>query len=109
MSRALRPEFCGALYHVTSHGDRGEAIHEDHEQFLEILGRVVPAFNWICHACCLMGEHYRLLIETLGGNLSKGTRQSNGVVTQASRHLAGRVWKRLNAGRAACLQACERE
>ena len=29
MSRPLRLEFCGALYHVTSRGDRREAVHED--------------------------------------------------------------------------------
>jgi hypothetical protein len=25
-------------------------------------------YNWICHACCLMDNHYPLLIETPGGN-----------------------------------------
>ena len=87
MSRPLRLEFCGALYHVTSRGDRREAIYEDdedRERFLEILGRVVAEFNWICHAYCLMGNHYHLLIETPDGNLSKGMRQLNGVFTQAS-------------------------
>lgn len=29
MNRPLRLEFCGALYHVTSRGDRREAVHED--------------------------------------------------------------------------------
>ena len=93
MSRPLRLEFCGALYHVTSRGDRREAIYEDdedRERFLQILGRVVLDFNWICHAYCLMDNHYHLLIETPDGNLSKGMRQLNGVFTQASNRRHGR-------------------
>ncbi|HET9032971.1 MAG TPA: transposase [Dokdonella sp.] len=87
MARPLRLEFAGALYHVTSRGDRREAIFEDdadREQFLSVLADVVADFNWICHAYCLMTNHYHLLIETPDGNLSKGMRQLNGVFTQAS-------------------------
>ena len=94
MSRPLRLEFCGALYHVTSRGDRREDIYdddEDRERFLEILGGVVSDFNWVCHAYCLMDNHYHLLIATPDGNLAKGMRQLNGVYTQASnrRHRRG--------------------
>ncbi len=35
-----------------------------------------------CHAYCLMGNHYHLLLETPESNLSKGRRQLNGVYTQ---------------------------
>ena len=31
MVRPLRLEFAGAIYHVTSRGDRREAIYDDHE------------------------------------------------------------------------------
>ncbi|WP_423930987.1 transposase [Dokdonella sp.] len=41
-------------------------------------------FNWQCHAYCLMGNHYHLVIGTPDGNLSKGMRQLNGVFTQWS-------------------------
>ncbi len=87
MARPLRIEFCGALYHVTSRGDRREAIFEDDEDretFLSILGEVTDRFNWLCHAYCLMTNHYHLVVETPEGNLSKGMRQLNGVFTQAS-------------------------
>lgn len=87
MARPLRIEFSGALYHVTSRGDRREDIFEDDEDratFLNILAEVVDRFNWICHAYCLMSNHYHLVIETPDGNLSKGMRQLNGVYTQAS-------------------------
>ena len=87
MARPLRIEFNGALYHVTARGDRREAIYEDdedRERFLEVLAEVVERFNWICHAYCLMSNHYQLVVETPDGNLSKGMRQLNGVYTQAS-------------------------
>lgn len=87
MARPLRIEFDGALYHVTSRGDRQESIYEDdrdREIFFEVLAEVVGRFNWHCHAYCLMTNHYHLVIETPEGNLSKGMRQLNGVYTQAS-------------------------
>lgn len=87
MTRPIRIEFPGALYHVTARGDRREAIFDDdddRERFLDILGQVVGDFNWICHAYCLMTNHYHLVVETPNGNLSKGMRQLNGVCTQSS-------------------------
>jgi REP element-mobilizing transposase RayT len=87
MARPLRIEFPGALYHVTVRGDRQERIYEDdqdRERFLEILGEVITRCNWVCHAYCLMNNHFHLVIETPDGNLAKGMRQLNGVFTQAS-------------------------
>jgi len=87
MSRPVRIQFEGALYHITSRGDRREAIYKDDEDrsaFLKTLGEVTETFNWICHAYCLMTNHYHLVVETPDGNLSKGMRQLNGVYTQAS-------------------------
>lgn len=93
MARPLRIEFPGALYHVTSRGDRREAIFDDdddRETFLAVLAEVVDRFKWLCHAYCLMGNHYHLVVETPDGNLSKGMRQLNGVFTQASNRRHGR-------------------
>lgn len=86
MARPLRIEFPGAVYHVTSRGNARADIFEDdadREMFLKIIGQVVKRFNWLCHAYCLMDNHYHLLIETPEGNLSAGMRQLNGVYTQA--------------------------
>jgi len=86
MARPLRLEFEGALYHITSRGDRREDIYEsdrDRELFLKVLGEVCEGYNWVCHAYCLMSNHYHLLIETPDANLSKGMRQLNGVYTQS--------------------------
>jgi REP element-mobilizing transposase RayT len=85
MARPLRLEFAGALYHITSRGDRREDIYRDNgdrEQWLEILGQVCKRFNWIIHGYCLMSNHYHLLAETVDGNLSRGMRQLNGLYTQ---------------------------
>lgn len=47
-----------------------------------VLGTVVKKYNWLCHAYCLMDNHYHLLIETPDANMSFGMRQLNGVFTQ---------------------------
>ena len=85
MTRPLRIEFPGAIYHVTSRGNARAPIVEDdadRELMLETLSQVVERFNWICHAYCLMGNHYHLMIETPDANLTAGMRQLNGVYTQ---------------------------
>jgi len=86
MARQLRIEYPGAVYHVTSRGNAGHAIFADdgdRAAFLKVLQAVVGRFRWRCHAYCLMGNHYHLLIETPEPNLSRGMRQLNGVYTQA--------------------------
>ncbi len=94
MARPLRLEFEGALYHVTSRGDRQEDIYEDaadRSAFLSVLESVCDTYNWVCHAYCLMGNHYHLLIETPDANLSRGMRQLNGVYTQTFNRSHGRA------------------
>lgn len=85
MARPLRLEFSGALYHVTSRGDRREDIFlsdDDRDDWLAVLGIVCARFNWVVHAFCQMTNHYHLLVETVDGNLSGGMRQLNGLYTQ---------------------------
>ena len=86
MARPLRIEYPGAVYHITSRGNaRGMIFDDDHdrERFLKVFGTVVKNHRWLCHAYCLMGNHYHLLIETSEANLSHGMRQLNGIYTQA--------------------------
>jgi putative transposase len=45
--------------------------------FLDTLADVTLRYNWLCHAYCLMDNHYHLLIDTPDGNLSIGMRQLN--------------------------------
>jgi putative transposase len=94
MARRLCIEFAGALYHVTSRGDRREAIFEDDEdrgRFLGVLAEVVERYNWVCHAYCLMTNPYHLVVETVEGNLSQRIWNLNGVYGQASNRRHGRV------------------
>ena len=85
MARPLRIEYPGALYHVTVRGNQKNAIYyddTDRRAFLDVFTRVVDRCNWLCHAYCLMENHYHLVIETPEGNLSCGMRQLNGTYTQ---------------------------
>jgi hypothetical protein len=56
MSRPLRIELAGGLYHVTSRGDRREAIDrdaQDRTDGLAVLGAVCGRFNGRCHGAGL--------------------------------------------------------
>ncbi len=64
---------------------------EDREMFLEVLTLVIDRLGWVCHAWCLMTNHYHLMIETPKGNLSQGMRQLNGVYTQRFNRKYSRV------------------
>ena len=86
MARPLRIEYPGAVYHITNRGNDKKAIFkddQDRETFLKILAFVNKRYHWLCHAYCLMDNHYHLMIETPDGTLSLGMRQLNGVYTQA--------------------------
>ena len=94
MARPLRLELPGALYHVTSRGDRREDIYlndSDRQHWLGLLGQVCARYNWLCHAYCLMDNHFHIVVETVDGNLSAGMRQLNGVYTQWHNRAHGRV------------------
>jgi REP element-mobilizing transposase RayT len=85
MARPLRLEYPSAVYHITSRGNGRNPIFDDDRDrkgFLFTLDDVVQRYRWICHAYCLMENHYHLLIETPEANLSRGMRQLNGVYTQ---------------------------
>jgi len=78
-------EYEGAVYHITSRGNARESIfldEGDRARFLEVLADVVDRYDWICHAYCLMTNHYHLLIETPDAGLSQGMQLLNGVYTQ---------------------------
>jgi putative transposase len=85
MSRPLRIEFAGALYHVSARGNAGQSIFlkdGDRRQFLELLGREIGQHRWLCHGYCLLQDEYRLLIETPEGNLGRGIGRLNAIYSQ---------------------------
>lgn len=94
MARPLRIEFPHAVYHVTSRGNARQDIvanDRDRTQFLTLLAHVIDRYGWLCHAYCLMDNHYHLLIETPTANLSQGMRQLNGRYTQTYNRAHRRV------------------
>lgn len=85
MARPLRIEYPGAVYHLTTRGNARHAVFVDDKDriaFFKILTQAIVRFNWVCHAYCLMNNHYHLLIETVDPTLSRGMRHLNGVYTQ---------------------------
>jgi REP element-mobilizing transposase RayT len=81
MARKLRERFAGALYHATTRGVERRMIFlgdDDRKLFLALLDKVAAKYGWVIHAYCLMGNHYHLVVETPGGNISDGMRDLNG-------------------------------
>ena len=94
MARQLRLQFPGAVYHLTSRGNAGQAIFDDDRdrtRFLGLLAREVEQQRWRCHAYCLMGNHYHLLIETPEANLSRGMGRLNMAYAQGFNRRHGRA------------------
>src|SRR2546423_3306345 len=86
MSRPLRLEFPGALFHVTSRGNRKQAIfrdNADHELFLKLFGMAVERFAWIVLTYAMMTNHFHIVIQLTQTTLSKGLQWLNGCYSQA--------------------------
>ncbi|MDR3564758.1 MAG: transposase, partial [Negativicutes bacterium] len=84
MARKLRLEYPGAIYQVMNRGDRREAVfqdHQDRQRFLETLGEACQKTSWQIHACCLMDNHFHLVIETPQANLVVGMKGLLGTYT----------------------------
>ncbi len=89
MPRQLRREYAGALYHVTSRGNRDDRIFEDDEDrliFLRTLGEACGKAAWEVHAYCLMDDHFHLAMETPQPTLVAGMKWLLGTYT--ARHNA---------------------
>jgi REP element-mobilizing transposase RayT len=94
MTRPLRLEFEGALYHVTSRGDRREPIYEDDDdrrEWLAVLADGLDRFQATAYAYCLMGNHYHIVMQTYRPNLSRLMRHVNGVYTLRYNRRHGKV------------------
>jgi REP element-mobilizing transposase RayT len=85
MARPLRLHFPGGIYHVTARGNDRQPIFRDDDdcaRFFHVLASTATRYHVRCHAYCLMGNHYHLLLETPEANLSAAMRQLNGVYAQ---------------------------
>ena len=86
MGRPLRIEFPGAIYHITSRGDRQEPIFKDdvdREMLLDVVDRAMGRLDAEAFAFCLMGNHYHFVVHTRQANLSRLMRHINGEYTRA--------------------------
>ena len=84
MSRQLRIEYEGAIYHLLSRGDRREEIFRDdldRTAFLQTLARTCQKTGWQVHAYCLMRNHFHLVVETPEANLTVGMKWFLGTYT----------------------------
>jgi REP element-mobilizing transposase RayT len=80
MSRPLRLEFPGAIWHVTSRGNEKRDIvrdDDDRRRFVSLLAHTVLEHRWLLHAWVLMSNHYHLLVETPEVGLSDGVQWLN--------------------------------
>ena len=85
MSRPLRIQYPNAWYHVMNRGRRGEELFtckEDFNTFIDLLKDLVDEYKVNIAAYCLMSNHYHLLIQTPGANISRSMRHLNGIYTQ---------------------------
>jgi len=80
LTRGLRIEFEGALYHVTDRGmEKREIFTEtvDYRKFVAYLERCAEHFNLVIHGFCLIPNHYHLECETPNANLSRAMQWLN--------------------------------
>lgn len=78
MSRPMRIEYPGAVYHVQSQGNRNEPIFlddDDREMFLKTFREVSRSCRWKVYAYALMDNHYHILFKTREANLVDGMKR----------------------------------
>jgi len=74
MSRPIRIEYPGAVYHVISRGDDKGKIFKDTADYKKLLNVIKKAKHRYCvivYVYALMPNHYHLLIETTRANLAR--------------------------------------
>lgn len=85
MSRPLRIEYPGAVYHVMNRGNSRQKTFlskEDYRTFLNTLSETHDLWGIDVFAFCLMENHYHLCLRTPQGNLSRIMRHLGGLYTQ---------------------------
>jgi putative transposase len=93
MPRPVRSFARGGFYHVTSRGNDGCEIvvdDEDRADFVRLLARIAVRFRIRIHAWCLMTNHYHLVLETPGGQVSQALHYLNGIYARRFNERYGR-------------------
>ena len=94
MSRPLRVEFPGAVYHVIARGNERRIIFRDptdRRGYLDRLGRYADRLDFSIYAYCLMTNHVHLALETGRIPLSRIMLALHGSYSQAFNRRHGRV------------------
>jgi REP element-mobilizing transposase RayT len=82
------------VYHVTARGNVRQEIYlgdEDREAFLGFVSQACEREHLLCHAYCLMGNHYHLLVETPDANLGCAMHRINCLHANRFNRVYGRV------------------
>jgi len=85
VARIPRCALPDGTFHVGSRGVAKMPIYQDDEDrlvFLRLLVVAIRRFDWTCHAFCLMGNHYHLVLDATRENLSNGIHILNGFYAQ---------------------------
>jgi putative transposase len=85
MSRQIRLEYSGALWHITTRSnERSKMFRDDSDRqlLLELLGKTVSKSDWILTAYALMPDHFQLLIRLTSATLASGMRWLNSQYAQ---------------------------
>lgn len=80
MTRPLRFEIEGGVYHITARGNEQNDIfvdENDKRKFVTLLSELPRRYKVKIHAYVLMSNHYHLLLETPKGNISKAMHYLN--------------------------------
>ena len=80
-----RIQFCGAVYHVMSRGNRKCRIYEDNPDrrvWLEIVRRATEEYNVECAGYTLQLTHYHMVVRTPRGNIARFMKVVNGDFAQ---------------------------
>ena len=83
MARVLRSSLPDGYFHVFARrtADGGPLFRDDEDRltFLALAGTEGRRHGWECHAYCLMGTHYHLVLEAPREALSRGLQRLNGL------------------------------
>ncbi|MBY0497171.1 MAG: transposase [Cyanobacteria bacterium] len=81
MATGKRIQFCGAVYHVMSRGNRKCRIYEDHRDrrvWLNIVRGAAERYHVDCGGYTLQHTHYHIVLETPRGNIARFMKAVNG-------------------------------
>jgi REP element-mobilizing transposase RayT len=93
MPRVPRNQLADGVFHATARAVFGARLFEDdldRLDFLHLLGSSAALSGWLCHAHCLMGTHYHLVVTASREQLSNGMRRLNGAYARRFNKRHGR-------------------